>query len=153
MTEPSTQDQLLALIDRVQEQGIEIASLRRLVYAMGSHLLGGPPGTQALHVWHQDMINPPPPPSLRGISPVTSNAEPDAALAAAPNPTSAATVSGTSTPQSPPVSPGSAGQDSSGVSIPSSSTAAAASSPSGSSPAAGSTTLASSQVVQGATGK
>jgi hypothetical protein len=93
MTEPSTQDQLLVLIDRVQEQGIEIASLRRLVYAIGSHLLGGPPGSQALHIWHQDMINPPlssetaaaltSPPTATTVSPVISNAAPDPALAAA----------------------------------------------------------------------
>jgi hypothetical protein len=149
MTEPSTQDQLLALIDRVQEQGIEIASLRRLVYAMGSHLLGGPPGTQALHVWHQDQINPAPPPASSTVSPVALNTESNAAQSAAPNPISAATVSGTYQTASPPVSPGSAGQGSSGVSTPSSSTAAAASSP----PAAGSTTLGSSPTAQGAPAK
>jgi hypothetical protein len=110
MIEPSSQDQLLALIDRVQEQGIEIASLRRLVYAMGSHLLGGPPGTQALHIWHQDQINPPPSeesPSLRGGSP-----EPTASEVTS-NPTSAATVSGSSPTASPPVSPAAASTPSS----------------------------------------
>lgn len=62
MTEPvkeTVDDQIKALTDRVIEQGIEIASQRRALVALGSHVLGGPAGsTKAFMAWHSDQVTP-----------------------------------------------------------------------------------------------
>lgn len=60
MTEPSTQDQISALLERVEEQGVEIAQLRRALLSLGSGLLaGGAPGPQGYMAWHNDQMAPP----------------------------------------------------------------------------------------------
>jgi hypothetical protein len=113
-------DQVQALITRVEEQGVEIAELRRAVLSLGSHLAaGGPPGIQPYLAWHEAELTPP-----------ASSTASDTTPGAVPNPTSAVGGDGISLPASPQGSPGSpAAASSTGASTPSASTAAPGGSP------------------------
>jgi hypothetical protein len=64
--------QLAAIASRLEEQGVEIAQLRRALVSLGSHLVcGGPPGPKGYLAWHDSQMNPPAPPA-----PASSTADP-----------------------------------------------------------------------------
>lgn len=49
--------QVAALVARVEEQGVEIASMRRALLSLGSHHpVGGPPGIAGYLAWHEDQM-------------------------------------------------------------------------------------------------
>lgn len=63
MTE-SNESQMASVIDRLEEMGAELASMRRALFSLGSNIAGGPPGIKGYLAWHEDQVSkiPPPPP-------------------------------------------------------------------------------------------
>lgn len=61
MTE-TTESQTSALVTRVEELGVEVASMRRALFSLGSKLAGGPPGLEGYLAWHEDQVSKMPPP-------------------------------------------------------------------------------------------
>lgn len=45
-----------SLVERVEELGAEVASLRRALFSLGSNLAGGPPGVKGYIAWHEDQV-------------------------------------------------------------------------------------------------
>jgi hypothetical protein len=73
----TVEDRINALIERVEEQGIEIAAMRRALISLGSYsLAGGPPGGKGYLAWHEAQVNPPPPPALAELVAASTPAAP-----------------------------------------------------------------------------